>query len=178
LGIILFVRCTPVVWISKWQGSVQASTYGAEFNAMFMAIEEILSIRYSLCSFGVPVNQASNVFGNNMSMLFNIQQPDSQLRKKHLAISYHVTHKSCAANIVQRFYIPCCSSASTISNVFSMILVPMEHVLLIQTSESICYNLFDVHRFCFHVLFLEYWRGGWILGICPSSSLVSLLTGA
>jgi hypothetical protein len=41
-----------------------------------------------------------------MSVLLNIQQPDSQLRKKHLAISYHVTHESCAANIVQPFYIP------------------------------------------------------------------------
>ena len=105
-GIIIFVGRTPVVWISKRQGSVQASTYGAEFNAMRTAIEEILSIRYSLRSFGVPVTSASRVFGDNMSVLLNIQQPDSQLRKKHLAISYHVARESCAARIVEPFYIP------------------------------------------------------------------------
>ena len=73
---------------------------------MHMAIEEILSICYSLHSFGVPVTHASHVFGDNMSVLLNIQQPDSQLRKKHLAISYHVSHESCAAHIIEPFYIP------------------------------------------------------------------------
>jgi hypothetical protein len=73
---------------------------------MRTAIEEILLIRYSLHSFEVPVHRASRVFGNIMSVLLNIQQPDSQLQKKHLAISYHVTRESCAANIVQPFYIP------------------------------------------------------------------------
>jgi hypothetical protein len=72
-----------------------------------MAIEEIvLSICYLLCSFGVPVTHASCIFGDNMSVPLNIQQPDSQLCKKHLAISYHVSHESCAAHIIEPFYIP------------------------------------------------------------------------
>jgi hypothetical protein len=78
LGIIVFVGHTPVVWISKQQGSVQALTYGAEFNAMLMAIKEILSIHYSLHSFGVPVTHVSHIFGDNMSVLLNTQQPDSK----------------------------------------------------------------------------------------------------
>jgi hypothetical protein len=105
LGIIVFVGHTPVVWISKWQGSVQALTYGAEFNAMCMAIEEILSICYSLHSFGMPFTHMSCIFSDNMSVLLNIQQPDSQLHKKHLAVSYHVSCESCAARIIEPFYI-------------------------------------------------------------------------
>jgi hypothetical protein len=71
-----------------------------------MAIEEILSICYSLHSFGVPFTHVCHVFGDNISVILNIQQPDSQLCKKHLAISYHVSHESCAAHIIELFYIP------------------------------------------------------------------------
>jgi hypothetical protein len=70
-----------------------------------MAIREILSIHHSLCSFGVSITHASCTFGDNMSVL-NIQQPDYQLHKKHLEISYHVSHESCAAHIIEPFYIP------------------------------------------------------------------------
>jgi hypothetical protein len=66
-GILLFVGRTPVMAFSKRQGAVQASTYGAEFVAARTTIEEILSLRYFLRSFGVPVTRASRVFGDNMS---------------------------------------------------------------------------------------------------------------
>jgi hypothetical protein len=72
---------------------------------MHTVIEEILSIHYSLHSFGVPVTHASGIFSDNMSVLLNIQQPDSQLCKKHLAISYHVSNESCAAHIIEPFHI-------------------------------------------------------------------------
>jgi hypothetical protein len=59
LGILLFVGRTPVMAFSKRQGAVQASTYSAEFVAARTTIEEILSLRYFLWSFGVLVTRAS-----------------------------------------------------------------------------------------------------------------------
>jgi hypothetical protein len=90
-GILLFVGRTLVAAISKRQASVQSSTYGAEFLAAHMATEEILSLRYFLRSFGVPVSRAARMFGDNMSVLLNITEPDSQLKK---APMHCVSHPS------------------------------------------------------------------------------------
>jgi hypothetical protein len=105
-GLIVFVGRTPVVAISKRQSSVQSSTYGAEFLAARAATEEILSIRYFLRSFGVKVTQASRIFGDNMSVLLNITEPDSQLKKKHLCIAYHILRENIASHVLEAFYIP------------------------------------------------------------------------
>ena len=105
-GVLLFVGRTPVDWISRRQGSTQASTYGAEFTALRQATEALLSLWYSLRAFGVPVTRASRVFGDNMSVLLNISHPDSQLSKKHLAIAYHIVRENNAAKVLESFYIP------------------------------------------------------------------------
>ena len=105
-GIILFVGRTPVVWMSKRQSSTQASTYGAEFMAARATTEEILSLCYFLRSFGVPVTRAARIFGDNMSVLLNISSPDSQLKKKHLCIAYHILRENCASSALEPFYVP------------------------------------------------------------------------
>jgi hypothetical protein len=105
-GILLFVGRTPVAAISKRQASVQSSTYGAEFLAARVATEEILSLRYFLRSFGVPVSRAARIFGDNMSVLLNISHPDSQLKKKHLCIAYHILRENIACHVLEPFYIP------------------------------------------------------------------------
>jgi hypothetical protein len=92
--------------MSKRQSLVQASTYGAEFLAARTATEEILSLRYFLRSFGVPVSRASRFFGDNMSVLLSISEPDSQLKKKHLCIAYHILRECIASHVLEPFYIP------------------------------------------------------------------------
>lgn len=72
--------------------------------------EEILSLRYFLRSFGVPVTRASRIFGDNMSVLISMTQPDSQLKKKHLCITYHILRENVACNVAQPFYIPSCQN--------------------------------------------------------------------
>jgi hypothetical protein len=95
-----------VLAISKRQASVQSSTYGAEFLAARAATEEILSLRYYLRSFGVKVSRAARMFGDNMSVLLNISEPDSQLKKKHLCIAYHILRENIACHVLEAFYIP------------------------------------------------------------------------
>ena len=106
-GILLFVGRTPVVWLSRRQSSTQASTYGAKFMAACATTEEILSLRYYLRSFGIPVTRAARMFGDNMRVLLNISSPDSQLKKKHLCIAYHILWETAPRRFWSHFtYLP------------------------------------------------------------------------
>jgi len=53
-GIVIYVGSTPVIWISKRQKTVSSSTYAAEFAALRTAVEQAISIRYMMRSFGWP----------------------------------------------------------------------------------------------------------------------------
>jgi hypothetical protein len=73
---------------------------------MRTGIEELLALRYTMHSFGVPVLRASHIFGDNMSILLNISTLHSQLKKKNLAIAYHLVCENVAASVMEPFYIP------------------------------------------------------------------------
>ena len=47
-GFIVYLNNAPVYWYSKRQGSVESSTYQAEFTAMREATEYIRALRYKL----------------------------------------------------------------------------------------------------------------------------------
>jgi hypothetical protein len=98
-GLIIFLGRTPVFYQSKRQGSIETSTYGAEFCAMRTAMEELISFRYMLRCLGVEVTVASLVCGDNLGVVQNISIRDSLLKKKHVAISYHKSREVIAAGI-------------------------------------------------------------------------------
>ena len=99
-GLLIFVGITPVFFMSKRQGAIETSTYGAEFCAMRTAVEEVESVRYMLRCLGVKVRYASFVLGDNKGVIINCSVSDSLLKKKHVAIAYHKTRESAAAGIV------------------------------------------------------------------------------
>ena len=99
-GMIILVGRTPVYTSSKRQGAVETSTYGAEFTAMRMAVEETIAIRSSLRSLGVRVETASYILGDNMGVIQNTTISSSLLKKKHVAISYHRVREAVAAGMV------------------------------------------------------------------------------
>ena len=68
---------------------METSTYGAEFCAMRIAVEETIAIRYMLRSMGVRVAHASYLFGDNLGVVQNVTIKDSLLKKKHVAS--HIT---------------------------------------------------------------------------------------
>ena len=90
-GMIVALGRTPILGKSKRQGSIETSTYGAEFNAMRTTTEEVLSIRYMLRCLGVQVTRPTAVIGDNAAVIINATIPESLLNKKHVAISYHKT---------------------------------------------------------------------------------------
>jgi hypothetical protein len=100
-GILLFCNKAPIVWYSKRQNTVEASTFGSEFQAMKNAVELTESLRYKLRMFGVPIDNATNIFCDNEAVYKNATMPESTLKKKHHSIAYHRCREAVAAGTVR-----------------------------------------------------------------------------
>ena len=99
-GLLILIGRTPVYFMSKRQGAIATSTYGAEFCAMRTAVEEVQAVRYMLRCLGVKVKHATLICGDNQGVIQNSTIQDSLLKKKHVAIAYHKTREAAAAGIV------------------------------------------------------------------------------
>ncbi len=97
----MFCNRAPVIWFSKRQNSVEASTFGSEFTAMKNAIEMIEALRYKLRMFGVPIEGPTNIFCDNGAVCVNTTRPESTLTKKHHSIAYHRSREAVAAETVR-----------------------------------------------------------------------------
>ena len=104
-GIIVYAGRTPISWISRRQGCIASSTYCAEFLAMRLATEEAISLRYMLRCLGVPVKSPTKLFGDNKGSIQSANIPDGELKKKHIAISYHFVREHVASQIIQPIWI-------------------------------------------------------------------------
>ena len=104
-GLILFVGSTPVAWHSRRQGCIATSTYCAEFLAMRSATEEAISLRYMLRCLGIPVSKSTALYGDNWGAIQSANIPDSELKKKHIAISYHFVREAIAARIINPIWL-------------------------------------------------------------------------
>ena len=100
-GILIFCNRAPVMWHSKRQNTVEASTFGSEFQAMKNAVELIESLRYKLRMFGVPIEGPTNIFCDNEAVYKNTSLPESTLKKKHHSIAYHRCREAVAAETVR-----------------------------------------------------------------------------
>jgi hypothetical protein len=100
-GILLYVNNAPVQWYSKRQNTVESSSFGSEFVALRIAKEMIVTLRYKLRMFRVPVQGATNVFCDNNGVVKNTSIPHSMLQKKHNAINYHAIREAVAAGILR-----------------------------------------------------------------------------
>ena len=102
-GVLHFINQTPIEWFSKKQATVETSTYGSEFAAARVAIQQIAGLRTTLRYLGVPLNGPSYLFGDNASVATSGSVPHSRLSKRHQALSYHYVREAIASNMV-RFY--------------------------------------------------------------------------
>ena len=94
-------------WISKRQGAIETSTFGAEFNAAKLAVEEMLALRYMLRCLGVKVTMPSYLVGDNRGVITNVSVPGSMIKKKHNSIAYHKVREVTAAGIAH----PCLTTS-------------------------------------------------------------------
>ena len=100
-GIVIFPQKTPIIWHSKRQNTVEASTFGSEFVAMKTAIEQVEGLRYKLRMMGIPIDGPTNVFCDNESVFKSATRSEATLKKKHNAIACHRTREAVAAGIVR-----------------------------------------------------------------------------
>ena len=99
-GIIHLVNQTPIDWYSKRQATVETATYGSEFVAARIATEQIVDLRITLRSLGVPIEGPSWMFGDNKSVVTSGTIPHSTLSKRHNALAYHKVREAVAAEIL------------------------------------------------------------------------------
>ena len=114
----MFLNSAMVNWYSKKQGLVEGATFGSEFMAMKTAAEVKRGFRYKLRMMGVPIDGATYVYGDNMSVLHNTSNPESTLKKKSNSIAYHVVREACAMKEMQTGYI------NTLDNVSDLMTKP------------------------------------------------------
>jgi hypothetical protein len=100
-GIMMLLNNTPLVWISKRQKTVETSTYGSELVAARIAIDLVIEMRYKLRLLGVRLEDQTVMLGDNMSVVLNTTIPSSNLKKKHLACSYHRVREAIAGKFVK-----------------------------------------------------------------------------
>jgi hypothetical protein len=98
-GIFHMVNKTPIGWFSKRQLTVETATYGSEFVAARLAVEQIQDLRITLRDLGVPLDGPAWLFGDNQSVLTSSTLPHSKLNKRHNALSYHRVREACAAGM-------------------------------------------------------------------------------
>ena len=100
-GVLCFIGLTPISWTIKEQGNIEISSYSSPFFTGQLATEEAIELRYMLMSLGVPVKGPTKICGDNLGMIIYCANPDSEIKKKHVAISYHKLWESAAAGIVK-----------------------------------------------------------------------------
>ena len=106
-GLILFVGSTPIAASSRCQSCIATSTYCAEFIAMRCAVEEAISLRYMLRCLGIPIKKGLpiNLYGDNWSVIQSANVPNSEMRKKHIAVSYHFVREAITAKIINPMWV-------------------------------------------------------------------------
>ena len=102
-GILIYLNMAPIFWYSKKQTTIESSTFSSEFVALRIATEKLISLRYKLRMFGIPLEGAANVFCDNEAVCKNSSIAASTLKKKHNSIAYHKVRESIAAGIVNIF---------------------------------------------------------------------------
>ena len=54
-GVLIYINQAPIIWYSKRQNTVEASSFGSEYIALRICTEMVEALSYKLRCFGVPV---------------------------------------------------------------------------------------------------------------------------
>ncbi len=85
-----FIDNTLYKWKSKRQSTTAESTYAAEITAYRDAAQHAIELTHMLQSIGVPLAGPAGIFVDNNSAFLNTTLAQSDLKKKHLSIAYHI----------------------------------------------------------------------------------------
>ena len=123
-GYIIVLGRAIISWYSKRQNTVETSSYGSELVALRIAMEALLDVRYTLRMMGIPFEKTSTVLCDNQSVVINMQNPSSMLKKKHNSCAYHKCREMTAASITRLGHIP---GSSNLSDILTKPIGPIEY---------------------------------------------------
>ena len=104
-GILHLINKTPVDWYSKKQATVETATYGSEFVAARVCVEQIIDLRTTLRYLGVPIRAKSYMFGDNKSVVDSSMQLHAKLHKQAYNVVFpQSTGSNCLWNARVLFY--------------------------------------------------------------------------
>jgi hypothetical protein len=104
-GVLHLCNQTLIDWYSKRQATVEIATFGSEFTATWIAVDQIIDLRTTLRYLGVTANNKSFMFEDNQAVVTNSSIPLSSLNKRHNALAYHCVREMIAAKIVGYYWI-------------------------------------------------------------------------
>lgn len=84
------------MWHSKWQNTVESSTFGSELIALKQAVDMIEGLLYKLRMFGIPIIGEARIFCDNQAAMKSGSNPDTRLQKKHNSIAFHQIREAVA----------------------------------------------------------------------------------
>ena len=90
------VNRTPTDSYSKRKVTVETATYGSEFVAARIAVDQFVDLRYTLMYLGVPIRSKSIMFGDNKSAIRSSTIPNSLLSKRHCISAYRRVREAIA----------------------------------------------------------------------------------
>jgi hypothetical protein len=105
-GVMHFWNQTLGEWFSKKQDTVETATYGSEFVAARIAVDQIEDTRRTFRYLGVPVKGKTHLFGDNASVVTSSTLPQSVLRKRHSILCYHRVREAVASNMLDFTHMP------------------------------------------------------------------------
>ena len=77
--------------------------------ALRTATEEAISLRYMLRCLGIPIpsdgSYPTHLFGDNLGVIQNASNPEADLKKKHVALSFHFVREAIAAGITAPYWL-------------------------------------------------------------------------
>lgn len=91
----------PHTLVQQATNAVESSTFGSEIVAMRIAVEMIEGLRCKLGMMGAPVDGPADVFCDNESAVKNTSRPESPLKEKHQAVSWHRILEACAGDALR-----------------------------------------------------------------------------
>lgn len=96
-GILHMINQMPIDWFRKRQNQVELATNGSKFMVAWQATEQLIDLQYTFPSFGVPLDGAAWLFGDNQSVVTTSTIPHLTLRKRRNALSYHPVQEAVAS---------------------------------------------------------------------------------
>lgn len=100
-GIIHYANQTLLDWFTKKQNTVETATYGSEFMAACICVEQIYDIRNTLQYLGVAICEVSMMFGDNESVVNSSLLPHVKLHKQHAMLSFHKVQQAIAMGAIK-----------------------------------------------------------------------------